>query len=100
MSYQLTARVAITIEANRAAVWRALCDPGMLRQRVFATSVDYPEFSNWLEREPTFEWRDGGTITWGSDPRKGIQHGTILKIEPDKALHFNHPFPGSSYDGS
>jgi uncharacterized protein YndB with AHSA1/START domain len=70
-----TARASIRIDADRAAVWRALTDPEAISRFMFGTTVET-------------DWREGSPIVyrgeWEGSPYE--DRGTLLEVVPDDRL--------------
>jgi uncharacterized protein YndB with AHSA1/START domain len=82
MSNNFIARASIIVNAAPSKVWEAFVNPEMIKQYMFGTNV-------------TSDWKEGSSITW-----KGIwqgkeyeDKGTILKLEHEKILKYNHFSP-------
>ncbi len=67
--------VSIVINAPLAAVWRALTEPGMIKEYFFGTEVDT-------------DWREGSQIRWrGKWQGKSYEDkGLVLKVVPEHTL--------------
>jgi uncharacterized protein YndB with AHSA1/START domain len=78
----LIARAQINIHASQKRVWEALVNPEQIKNYMFGTDV-------------ISDWKEGSPIIW-----KGIwqgksyeDKGTILKIEPEHRLQYDHYSP-------
>jgi uncharacterized protein YndB with AHSA1/START domain len=78
----LIVRAQIKIHASRKRVWEALINPEQIKNYMFDTDV-------------ISDWKEGSPIIW-----KGIwqgksyeDKGTILKIEPEHLLQYDHYSP-------
>lgn len=79
---KFVAKASIYIHASNKKVWDALVDPEQIKKYMFDTEV-------------ISEWKEGSPIVW-----KGVwqgksyeDKGTILKIEPEHLLRYNHFSP-------
>ena len=82
MPQNLVAKASTTIDAPKAAVWKALITPAALKQFMFGSDV-------------SSSWREGGPITW-----KGVwkgrpyeDKGVILVFDPGRRLRYSHFSP-------
>jgi uncharacterized protein YndB with AHSA1/START domain len=76
------ARASIEVNAPAGKVWDALVDPRAIHEYMFGTTV-------------VSDWEVGGPITWkGSWKGKPYQdRGTILAVDPPRALSYDHYSP-------
>jgi uncharacterized protein YndB with AHSA1/START domain len=82
MPQNLVAKASTTIDAPKAAVWKALITPAALKQFMFGSDV-------------SSSWREGSPITW-----KGVwkgrpyeDKGVILVFDPGRRLRYSHFSP-------
>jgi len=89
MAETFVAHVSMTINASRAKVWDALVNPAAIRQYMPVTDV-------------LSDWREGSPIVWKSDFQgKPFEvKGTILRLEPQRLLEYNHSPPIFSASGA
>ncbi len=82
MNGNFVARKQITVNAPPDAVWRALTDPGMVRQYMHGTNLET-------------DWKVGSPITWkGEWQGKSYEDkGTVLAVEPERVLKITHWSP-------
>src|SRR5256714_5087481 len=82
MAETFVAHVSILIDAPRAKVWDALVNPEKIKQYLPVTSV-------------VSEWRQGSSIVWTSEfLDKAFQvRGTVLRLEPERLLEYDHSRP-------
>ena len=84
MTGNLVAKVSTTVNASRAAVWKALVEPAAVKQYMFGTTV-------------ASDFKKGSPITfsgeWQGKPYK--DHGVILDAQPERRLSYTH-FSGGS----
>jgi uncharacterized protein YndB with AHSA1/START domain len=82
MADTFVAHAALTINAPRAKVWDALVNPETIKQYMPVSDV-------------ISEWREGGPIVWTSEfLGKSFQvRGTILRLEPERLLEYDHSRP-------
>ena len=80
----LVATAETEIDAPRSRVWRALTDPGQIRQYMFGSQVKT-------------DWKPGSPITWKGEyeGRKYEDKGEILEVEDERRLKLTH-FSASS----
>ncbi len=85
MGDRLTASASGLINADPAAIWAVITDPGQLGQAFFGAKVDT-------------DWRVGSPITYHGEweGKRFEDKGEIVKFEPSKLLQFTHfsPFSG------
>jgi uncharacterized protein YndB with AHSA1/START domain len=76
------ATASTTIDAPRAAVWRALVTPADIKEYMFGTTV-------------TSDWVVGSPITWKGEwkGRAYEDKGIILRLEPERILEYSHFSP-------
>jgi uncharacterized protein YndB with AHSA1/START domain len=79
---ELIARASIDINTPAAAVWRALTDPGLIKQYMFGTTV-------------VSDWKEGSPILWQGEwqGRPYEDKGLILKLEPERMIQYSHFSP-------
>lgn len=82
MPQNLVAKASTTIDAPKAAIWKALITPAALKQFMFGSDV-------------SSSWREGSPITW-----KGVwkgrpyeDKGVILVFDPGRRLRYSHFSP-------
>ncbi len=82
MNKNLVAKASIVISAPREQVWKALVDPDAIRQYMFGTQV-------------VSHWYVGSPIVWkGEWQGKSYEDkGTILQLQPERTLQYNHFSP-------
>jgi uncharacterized protein YndB with AHSA1/START domain len=82
------AQVTIEIDAPPSAVWRALTDPGQVKQWMHGTNL-------------STTWEVGSPVTWSGE-WKGEAYedkGEVLEVEPERRLGMTHWSPlGGSED--
>ena len=72
----------ITINASPSAVWKALTDPGRMKQW-----MGEPE----MNIEISVDWQAGAPIViTGFHHVKFVNRGTVLQVEPEKILKYNY----------
>jgi len=79
MIKKFTATVTIEINADAAAVWKALTDPAIIKQYFFGTNV----VTDWKKGSPIYfrgEW----------EGKAYEDKGTILDIAPEKFVQYNY----------
>lgn len=76
------ATVAATINVPVAKVWEALTEPEMVKQYMFGTTI----ISDWQVGSPIV-WRG----EWQGKPYE--DKGSILRLEPERVLHYSHFSP-------
>ena len=78
----LIAQATVTIDADRREVWRALIDPGAIKEYMFGTTV-------------VSQWREGSAIVWRGEweGRAYEDKGEILHLEPGRSLEYTHFSP-------
>ncbi len=76
------ARASISIAAPVEKVWDALTNPETIKQYMFGTTV-------------TSEWIEGSPIIWKGEweGKKYEDKGSILKLEPEHLIKYNHFSP-------
>jgi uncharacterized protein YndB with AHSA1/START domain len=82
VSRDLVARASVTIEAPRAAVWRALVDSATVERYMFGAKV-------------ASDWREGSPITWSGEwkGRPYEDKGAVLEASPERRLRYTHFSP-------
>lgn len=82
MKRGIVARAVTEIEAPVSKVWDALVNPDVIRQYMFGTTVNS-------------DWREGSAITWAGEwnGKPYEDRGTIVRIEPGRALEYTHFSP-------
>ena len=82
MAESFVARESMTINASRAKVWDALVNPETIKQYLPVTDV-------------ISEWKEDSPIVWTSDFQgKPFEvRGTILRLEAERLLEYNHSRP-------
>jgi len=82
MKRGIVARATIEVEAPVSRVWDALVNPDAIREYMFGTTV-------------SSDWREGSPITWSGEwqGRKYEDRGTLLRVQPGKALEYTHFSP-------
>ncbi len=87
MQRGLTATASTIVEARETAVWDALVNPDMVRRWMAGAQVES-------------DWKEGSRIVWrGEWQGKAFEdHGTVLRVEPERLLEFTHfsPFSGAA----
>jgi uncharacterized protein YndB with AHSA1/START domain len=80
----LVATAEIDIDAPPAAVWKALTDPGAIRQYSLGATVET-------------DWNPGSTITWSGEynGHSYCDKGTVLEVRPETLLVVTHFSPMS-----
>jgi uncharacterized protein YndB with AHSA1/START domain len=82
MSRGLVARQSVWISAPPAKVWGALVNPATIKTYMFGTRA-------------VSQWTPGSPITfkgeWQGKPYE--DHGTILRLEPERVLEYTHFSP-------
>src|SRR6476620_11837676 len=88
MARGFEAITSVTIDAPRPRVWKALTDPGEVRQCMHGTNL-------------ATDWTVGSPITWSGE-WKGKPYedkGTVLDVQPERRLTYTHWSPmGGSED--
>lgn len=76
MTNKLVAETCIDINAPVSEVWKALIDPGQIKEYLFGT-------------EAISDWKKGSSITYKGEweGKKYEDRGTIIDIVPEKLLH-------------
>jgi len=76
------ARASTVIDAPREEVWEALVDPEIISRYMFGTRV-------------ATDWQEGSPITWEGEweGQKYEDKGTVIEVEPLRALEFSHFSP-------
>ena len=86
MKGAFVAQTQITIDAPAAAVWRALTEPGLVKQYMHGT-------------EMRADWTVGGAVTWSGEwkGQSYVDKGEVLAFEPEKLIKYTHwsPLGGS-----
>lgn len=79
MQKQLVAKVSIAINADRAAVWKGLTDPSLIKQYFFGT-------------EAHSDWKKGSKIVFSGvwDGKSYEDKGTILDIDPPNFIKYDY----------
>lgn len=82
MKRGIVARATTEIEAPVSRVWDALVNPDAIREFMFGTTV-------------SSDWREGSPITWSGEwqGKKYEDKGTLLRVQPGKALEYTHFSP-------
>lgn len=82
MDENLIARASIDIGASIEKTWKALVDPAAIKQYMFGTDM-------------ISDWRVGSPIVWKGEWRSKAYEdkGTILRLEPGRALQYTHFSP-------
>jgi uncharacterized protein YndB with AHSA1/START domain len=82
MSRGLVAGQSVRINAPPAKVWDALVNPATIKKYMFGTTA-------------VSRWTPGSSITfkgeWQGKPYE--DHGTILRLEPERVLEYTHFSP-------
>ena len=79
MSKSLVAKASISINADRATVWKGLTDPKLIKQYFFGTDAQS-------------DWKKGSSIVFrGEWEGKAYEDkGTILDIDPPSFIKYNY----------
>jgi uncharacterized protein YndB with AHSA1/START domain len=82
MNRGLVAEAAIAIDAAVEHVWKALVDPGAVKQYFFGTDV-------------VTDWREGSPIAWRGvwEGRAYEDKGVILQLSPGRRIQYTHFSP-------
>ena len=82
MHDSLKVHIRKEIHAPVDKVWRALTDPGLIKQYLFNTNT-------------ITNWKKGSVITWTGvhEGRSYQDKGTIIDMIPEKKLHTTHYSP-------
>jgi uncharacterized protein YndB with AHSA1/START domain len=79
MTEDLVATCAITTDAPRSAVWKALIDPAAVKQYMFGADV-------------RSDWKVGSAITWSGEfnGKAYKDTGEVLQADPGRLLQYTH----------
>ena len=82
MTQHFIAISTITIDSTPERVWAGLTDPAAIREYMFGAEV-------------VTDWKEGSAILWrGRWQGKTFEDkGTILRVDPGRALAYNHYSP-------
>jgi uncharacterized protein YndB with AHSA1/START domain len=82
LSKNFIAKTSITIDAPVVKVWNAFVNPKMIKQYMFGTDV-------------ITDWTAGSSIIWKGEwqGKQYVDKGTILKIEEERLIQYNHYSP-------
>ena len=82
MQRNLVAKASTTIEAPSSKVWKALVDPGAIKEYMFGAEV-------------ATDWREGSPIVWkGQFKGKSYEDkGEVLEVVANRRLRYRHYSP-------